>query len=227
MAQNEEILNTIEDTIPQYLLNQHYVEGGNVMQQPEIFHEFRRDVPVLRQRLSAPPPKQAPPQNTKMGRLHCPEGMDRASLEAAANHLGVSVTPAATAQKANTMIHTLYVWAPKTHVNMKMNWDGSECLLVFPAEEDMEDSRIEPESEINIISRPTSLAIAQKSVACGTATKTPFRQREVVSNSTDPGIAEQLRQESSALVVAEAEMPFVSSADHPDDDLQSDDDGAI
>ena len=141
MAQCEKALEMIEDSIPAFLAKQVYREGNVLIPQLELFYEFRRDVPVLRQRTPAPPSREAAPQDFKIGRLHCPDGMDRASLESAAKHLDLTVIQPSTDQNKGVIVHTLYVWAPKSYINSDMIWEGSECLLVF------EDSEIPSESE--------------------------------------------------------------------------------
>ena len=54
MGQYEEALDKIEECIPAFLSKQMYREGNVLTPQPELFYEFRRDVPLVRQRAPVP-----------------------------------------------------------------------------------------------------------------------------------------------------------------------------
>ena len=133
-AQSAEILDQIERMVPEYLANCTYTQGTTRIKQPLMFYTFRRDVPATPRPTGPSNAMTLPdvPTDAKRGRISCPSGADRGTLEEIAEILQVQIVEPAHLHARNSLIEAVHIDAPVAMTNKKMVWDGIDYFISFP-----------------------------------------------------------------------------------------------
>ena len=141
-AQSAEILDQIERMVPEYLANCTYTQGTTRIKQPLMFYTFRRDVPATPRPTGPSNAMTLPdvPTDAKRGRISCPSGADRGTLEEIAEILQVQIVEPAHLHARNSLIEAVHINAPVAMTNMKMVWDGIDYFISFSNKSEDEPS---------------------------------------------------------------------------------------